>query len=96
MPNTAYFPSLRSLSRRPELNNDNQDDKTSPHCVASAALIECGDALPPPLDQQKRTIHVNLRLTGYEKRIIEAVARRKGYDGVSEFLRVTALKACSS
>ena len=30
MPNTAYFPSLRSLSRRPELNNDNQDDKTSP------------------------------------------------------------------
>jgi len=64
--------------------------------AASAALIECGDALPPPMDQQKRTIHVNLRLTGYEKRIIEAVARRKGYDGVSEFLRVTALKACSS
>ena len=64
--------------------------------AASAALIECGDALPPPMDQQKRTIHVNLRLTGYEKRIIEAVARRKWYDGVSEFLRVTALKACSS
>lgn len=64
--------------------------------AASAALIERGDCLPQPMDQLHRTIHVDLRLTGYEKRVIEPAARRRGYDGVSEFLRVTALNACHS
>ncbi len=64
--------------------------------AASASLLERGDTLPQPMDQQHRTIEVNLRLTGHEKRVIESAARRGGYDGVSEFLRVTALKACCS
>ncbi len=64
--------------------------------AASAALLEHGETLPQPIDQQHRTIQINLQLTQYEKRVIESAARRSGYDGIPEFLRVIALKASHS
>jgi predicted RNase H-like HicB family nuclease len=56
-----------------------------------AAMIERGQAPPPPASDAKRTEQVNVRLTPEEKLLLEQSARQGGFDGVSDFLRAKAI-----
>jgi len=76
------------------------DGRTPAGCVratrralvaALATMIEAGEAPPPPARQAVRCEQVNVRLTQEEKALLETSARRKGFRGVSDFIRAAAL-----
>ncbi|HMD53982.1 MAG TPA: type II toxin-antitoxin system HicB family antitoxin [Phycisphaerae bacterium] len=78
------------------------DGKTAKQCVANthdalvaavATMIEHHEPVPAPTLEAKRTEQVNVRLTREEKMLLESSAKRKGFEGISDFLRVAALKA---
>lgn len=58
-----------------------------------AYMLEQGQSPPMPAKQGKRTTQVNVRLTADEKAILEGTARRKGFEGLSDFLRAAALES---
>jgi len=62
---------------------------------AVAYVLEQGQAPPSPAKHGKRTTQVNVRLTAEEKAILEGTARRKGFEGLSDFLRAAAMEAVS-
>lgn len=59
--------------------------------VAAATMIDQGEAPPSPARQGIRSEQVNVRLTPEEKAILEAAARRRGFRGLSDFIRAGAL-----
>ena len=59
--------------------------------TAVAYLLEQGRNPPASAKEKKRTTQVNVRLTAEEKTILENTARRKGFEGLSDFLRAAAL-----
>ena len=59
--------------------------------TVAAAMLERGEAPPPPASQGGRTAQVNVRLTAEEKLALEAAASREGFTGVSEFVRAKVL-----
>lgn len=61
--------------------------------AAVAYLLESGQNPPPPAHEGKRTMQVNVRLTPEEKAQLESVAHRKGFEGLSDFVRAAALNA---
>lgn len=78
------------------------DGKTVEKCVAStrdalagavALLIESGNRPPAPATAARRTEQVNVRLTADEKLLLEASARRRGFEGLSDFIRAAAIEA---
>jgi predicted RNase H-like HicB family nuclease len=78
------------------------DGSTPEKCIADARqaltaavayLLEQGQSPPLPAKQGKRTTQVNVRLTADEKAILEGTARRKGFEGLSDFLRAAALES---
>jgi predicted RNase H-like HicB family nuclease len=71
------------------------DDTRQALSAAVAYLLEQGTAPPTPAKQGKRTTQVNVRLTADEKAILESTARRKGFEGLSDFLRAAAMEAAS-
>jgi predicted RNase H-like HicB family nuclease len=60
--------------------------------AAVAYLLEKGSNPPSPARNGKRTQQVNVRLTAEEKTLLEAVAHRKGFQGLSDYLRAAALE----
>jgi predicted RNase H-like HicB family nuclease len=85
-----------------ELPNVFGDGATPAKCIDStrealtaavAYLLEQGQTPPAPAKQGKRTTQVNVRLTAEEKAILEGTARRKGFEGLSDYLRAAALEA---
>jgi predicted RNase H-like HicB family nuclease len=62
-------------------------------CGAVACLLEQGRKPPTPAREGTRTQQVNVRLTADEKAVLESTAKRKGFKGLSEFLRAAALDA---
>lgn len=77
------------------------DGKSATACLAStrqalaaaiAYLLESGQVPPLPAREGKRTMQVNVRLTPEEKAQLESVAHRKGFEGISDFVRAAALK----
>jgi predicted RNase H-like HicB family nuclease len=77
------------------------DGKTPTACLTSMRealnaaivyLLESGQSPPPPARGGKRTMQVNVRLTPEEKARLESVAQRKGFEGLSDFVRAAALK----
>ena len=46
-----------------------------------------------PARMGRRTQQVNVRLTAAEKAALEIIARRKGFQGLSDYLRAAALEA---
>src|SRR6266850_5972323 len=75
------------------------DGKTPQECIkatrealaaAVAYMLEQGQTLPTSAKQGKRTTQVNVRLTAEEKTILEGTARRKGFEGLSDFMRAAA------
>ena len=61
--------------------------------VAAATLLELGERPPAPASAGLRTEQVNVRLTAEEKLLLEASAKRKGFSGLSDFIRAVAVEA---
>ncbi|MCE9604519.1 MAG: type II toxin-antitoxin system HicB family antitoxin [Planctomycetia bacterium] len=81
------------------------DGKTPEACVentrealegAVAFLLEQGQRPPAAATTGQRTEQVNVRLTAEEKVLLEASAKRKGFSGLSEFVRAAAIEATTT
>ena len=84
-----------------ELPNIHGDGKTVSQCVENtreafcgwvAYLIEEGQRPPTPAREGTRTMQVNVRLTAEEKALLEVTAKRKGFSGLSDFVRAAAME----
>jgi predicted RNase H-like HicB family nuclease len=87
-----------------ELSHVFGDGKTPEDCVNStrealigavAYMLEQDQRPPTPAREGTRTEQVNVRLTAEEKVILETTARRKGFQGLSDFVRAAALDAAN-
>jgi len=58
-----------------------------------ATLLEQDERPPTPAMIGRRTQQVNVRLTAEERLLLDAVAKRKGYSGMSDFIRAVAVEA---
>ncbi len=76
------------------------DGKTPDACVRAtresltivvATMLEAGDVPPAPASEGKRTEQINVRLTPEEKLLLEEAARSRGFRGLGDFVRSTAL-----
>jgi predicted RNase H-like HicB family nuclease len=76
------------------------DGKTPEACVentrqallaAVCYLLETDKAPPAPATGGRRTEQVNVRLSVEEKLVLESTAKRKGFQGISDFLRAAGL-----
>jgi uncharacterized protein (DUF1778 family) len=56
-----------------------------------AYLLEEGQRPPTSAREGTRTAQVNVRLTAEEKVLLEATAKRKGFSGLSDFVRAAAI-----
>ncbi len=74
------------------------DGKTQEQCLKNAmfgaetmiaTMLEAGQA--PPSSSSRRTEQINLRLTSEEKLILEEESQRKGFKGLSDYVRAAAL-----
>jgi predicted RNase H-like HicB family nuclease len=83
-----------------ELPSIHGDGKTVGQCVERtraafcgwvAYLIEEGQRPPTPAREGTRTMQVNVRLTAEEKALLEVTAKRKGFSGLSDFVRAAAM-----
>jgi predicted RNase H-like HicB family nuclease len=63
--------------------------------AAVAYLLEQNEKPPTPAREGRRTHQVNVRLTAEERAILETTARRKGFQGLSDFVRAAALEESS-
>ena len=88
-----------------ELPLSMNDGKTAQACLANtresfvttiAVMLEQGKVPPPPASNNVRSEQMNIRLTAEEKLALEAVAKRRGFEGVSDFVRTTALAAANT
>lgn len=61
--------------------------------AAVAYLLEQDRVPPAPARSGRRTQQVNVRLTAEEKTALEGIARRRGFQGLSDYLRAAALEA---
>lgn len=77
------------------------DGKTANQCiedtrealtVAVACLLEEGQRPPTPASEGTRTMQVNVRLTAEEKALLEVTAKRKGFTGLSDYVRAAAME----
>jgi predicted RNase H-like HicB family nuclease len=84
-----------------ELPGVHGDGRTVAQCVEEtreafcgwvAYLLEEGQSPPPPAREGNRTQQVNVRLTAEEKTLLENAARRKGFVGLSDFVRTAAIE----
>jgi predicted RNase H-like HicB family nuclease len=57
-----------------------------------AYMLEKGQTPPPPARDGNRSVQVNIRLTPEEKAILESRAKVRGYRGLSDFIRASALR----
>ena len=62
---------------------------------AVAYMLETGQRPPSPAREGRRTEQVNVRLTADEKLLLETTARRKGFQGLSDFIRNAAIDAAN-
>jgi len=60
--------------------------------VAVAYLLEEGQRPPTPATDGRRTMQVNIRLTAEEKALLEVTAQRKGFSGLSDYVRAAAIE----
>ena len=77
------------------------DGKTANQCIentrealtaAVAYLLEEGQRPPTPATDGRRTMQVNVRLTAEEKALLEVTAQRKGFSGLSDYVRAAAIE----
>ena len=84
-----------------ELPSVHGDGKTVKQCVENtreafvgwiAYLLEEGQRPPTPAREGARTAQVNIRMTTEEKALLETTAKRKGFTGLSDFVRAAAME----
>jgi predicted RNase H-like HicB family nuclease len=84
-----------------ELPNIHGDGRTVGQCVENtrealagwvAYLLEEGQRPPAAAQEGTRTMQVNVRLTAEEKALLESTAKRKGFSGLSDFVRAAAIE----
>jgi predicted RNase H-like HicB family nuclease len=84
-----------------ELPSIHGDGRTVGQCVENtreafcgwvAYLIEEGQRPPTPAREGTRTMQVNVRLTAEEKALLEVTAKRKGFSGLSDYVRAAAME----
>ncbi len=77
------------------------DGKTANQCIedtrealtgAVAFLLEEGKRPPTPARAGSRTTQVNIRLTAEERVLLETTSHRKGFSGLSDFVRAAAME----
>lgn len=77
------------------------DGKTAHQCIADtrealagavAFLLEEGKRPPAPAREGNRTAQINIRLTAEERALLETTSRRKGFSGLSDFVRAAAME----
>ena len=73
--------------------NQCMEDTREALCGAVATMLEQGQKPPTPAREGTRTQQVNVRLTAEEKAVLEITARRKGFKGLSDFIRAAALES---
>ncbi len=61
--------------------------------TAVAYLIESGKRVPAPAESGRRNEQVNVRLTTEEKLLLEVSAKKRGFSGLSDFIRTVAVEA---
>lgn len=61
--------------------------------AAALYLLESKQRPPAAATNGHRTEQVNVRLTAEEKVLLEASAKRKGFSGLSDFVRAAAIEA---
>ena len=100
-----HFEDGEYFGRGLELPNVMSEGRTPDACVAAtrdaltiavAYLLESGQAPPSPASEAKRSEQVNVRLTPEEKLMLEDAARRKGFRGISDFIRNASLLSTRS
>ena len=78
------------------------DGKTPAECLkatreslvtAIAHLLESGKVPPPPASENRRSEQINIRLTPEERVVLEQAAQRKGFRGISDFVRNASLSS---
>ena len=72
--------------------NECMKDTREALCGAVALMLEQGQRPPAPSRAGTRTMQVNVRLTAAEKALLESTAKRKGYSGLSDFIRAAAIE----
>lgn len=91
----------RWYGRGLELPGIHGDGETVGKCVENtreaftgwvAHLLEEGQRPPTPAKEGARTMQVNVRLTAEEKTLLETTAKRKGFTGLSDFVRAAAIE----
>lgn len=94
-------PEVGFLGRSIELPGVMADGPTPEKCVKEvrealagvvATMLEAGESPPIPASEERRTDQVNIRLTSEEKLLLEEAARRKGFRGVSDYVRTVTLQ----
>jgi predicted RNase H-like HicB family nuclease len=77
------------------------DGKTANQCIentrealaaAVAYMLEEGQRPPTPATEGRRTMQINVRLTAEEKALLEVTAKRKGFSGLSDYVRAAAIE----
>jgi predicted RNase H-like HicB family nuclease len=85
-----------------EMPNVFGDGPTAEACVentrealtaAVAYLLETKQRVPAAAAVGRRNEQVNVRLTAEEKLLLEASAKKKGFSGLSDFIRAAAVEA---
>jgi predicted RNase H-like HicB family nuclease len=59
--------------------------------TAAAYMLEQGQMPPSPACDGNRSLQVNVRLSQEEKAFLESKAKAKGFRGISDFIRASAL-----
>ena len=73
--------------------NECMKDTREALCGAVALMLEQGQRPPSPAQAGTRTAQVNVRLTAEEKALLESTAKRKGFSGLSDFIRAAAIES---
>ena len=97
---TVWFEDGDFFGEVVEIPHTYGDGVTPDACIANtreaaifvtAYLIESGEVPPPPMNDGARTEQVNVRLSAGERLRLDALARRSGFTGISDYMRVAAL-----
>ncbi|HOB74359.1 MAG TPA: type II toxin-antitoxin system HicB family antitoxin [Phycisphaerae bacterium] len=90
------------IGRSIEMPGVMADGKTPAACIEAmyeslafgvAVMLEMGETPPLPCNK-RRDSQINVRVTAEEKFFLEDTARRRGFKGISDFLRALAMREC--